>query len=64
MAAHFAGEDGVFFSHAIFDESMAAFRDERLRAMSFANFDRGPNHAWIKDDFVIVAVFCQQNVRE
>src|SRR5437660_12084669 len=55
MRAHLAGEDRIFFSHAILDESVATLCDDGLRTMLLADFHRRPDHAWIKNDLVPAA---------
>src|SRR6266478_2919714 len=62
MRAHLSREDRVFFSHSILDERVAALGNDWLGAMLFTHFNRRPNHPGIKNDFVVTAVFCQQDV--
>ena len=64
MRAHLAGEDRIFFSHAVLDERMAALGDDSFRTVLPADFHGWPNHARIKNDLVPAAALGQQNVRE
>src|SRR5829696_212290 len=64
MPAQLTGKQSVLTPHPVFDERVAAFRDNGRSAFSFYYVGRGPDHSWVEDDLVVAAVLCQQDVGE
>ncbi|SVK48081.1 Uncharacterised protein [Acinetobacter baumannii] len=63
MSAHLSTINGVFRTHAFFNESMAGFRHHRYAPGIGDHIDGVPTQAWIVDD-LRARLFLQEGLRQ
>ncbi len=63
VSAHLTAVNGVFFTHALFDEGVARFGHHRLAARGLHHVDGVPGEAWVMND-LRPRVFLEEGFRQ